>query len=40
VILSGSVVAEAAYGALGVESVLISERDTLDGLAAELLALA
>ena len=39
VILAGAVVAEAVMAVTGTESVLVSERDTLDGLAAELLAL-
>jgi exopolyphosphatase/guanosine-5'-triphosphate,3'-diphosphate pyrophosphatase len=39
VILSGAVVAAGVLAALGATEVVISERDTLDGLAAELLAL-
>jgi exopolyphosphatase/guanosine-5'-triphosphate,3'-diphosphate pyrophosphatase len=39
VILAGALVAEGVMGALGVEETLISERDTLDGAAMELLAL-
>lgn len=40
VILAGSVVAACVMEAVGVETTTISERDTLDGLASELLALA
>lgn len=40
VILAGSVVAACVMEALGVETTTISERDTLDGVASELLALA
>jgi exopolyphosphatase/guanosine-5'-triphosphate,3'-diphosphate pyrophosphatase len=40
VILAGSLVAEGVMEALGVGVVMISEHDTLDGVAAELLALA
>ena len=39
VILAGALVAEGVMGALGVEETFISERDTLDGAAMELLAL-
>lgn len=39
VILGGAVVAEAVMEALGVEEATVSEHDTLDGLAMELLAL-
>jgi exopolyphosphatase/guanosine-5'-triphosphate,3'-diphosphate pyrophosphatase len=38
VILAGAVVASGVMDAVGTETVLISEHDTLDGLAAELLA--
>jgi exopolyphosphatase / guanosine-5'-triphosphate,3'-diphosphate pyrophosphatase len=38
VILAGAVVASGVVDAVGTETVLISEHDTLDGLAAELLA--
>jgi len=40
VILAGSLVAEAVMSALGSEAASISEHDTLDGVALELLALA
>jgi exopolyphosphatase/guanosine-5'-triphosphate,3'-diphosphate pyrophosphatase len=40
VILAGAVVAEAVAASLRVQRTQISERDTLDGAAAELLALA
>jgi exopolyphosphatase/guanosine-5'-triphosphate,3'-diphosphate pyrophosphatase len=40
VILAGSVVAACVMEALSVETTIISERDTLDGVASELLALA
>lgn len=40
VILAGAVVAEAAVELAGVDEVIISERDTLDGAAMELLGLA
>ena len=39
VILAGAVVAESVLDALGAGSVLVSERDSLDGLASELLGL-
>lgn len=39
VILGGALVAEAVMAALGVEEATVSEHDTLDGLAMELLAL-
>ncbi|MEA1903909.1 MAG: Ppx/GppA phosphatase family protein [Actinomycetota bacterium] len=40
VMLSGAVIAVGVMEALGVDAVLISENDTLDGVATELLALA
>lgn len=40
VILAGAVVAAGVVAAVGSETVLVSERDTLDGVAGELLALA
>lgn len=39
VILAGAVVANGVMDTLGADTVLVSERDTLDGLAMELLAL-
>jgi exopolyphosphatase/guanosine-5'-triphosphate,3'-diphosphate pyrophosphatase len=39
VILAGALVAEGAMAVLGMEEVLVSEHDTLDGVALELLAL-
>ena len=39
VILAGSVIAEAVMESMGSDSVLISETDTLDGVAGQLLAL-
>ena len=40
VILAGAVVAAGVMGAVGAPEVLVSEQDTLDGLAARLLRLA
>jgi exopolyphosphatase/pppGpp-phosphohydrolase len=39
VILAGSLVAEGVMNVLGAERVLVSEHDSLDGAAMELLAL-
>jgi exopolyphosphatase/pppGpp-phosphohydrolase len=38
VILSGAVIAREVLHHLGMDEIKISERDTLDGVAAELLA--